>query len=105
MEGSGLDDAFKLIYASNCVVKMFSGHALSRAIRAHLFVYLSVGKMIFDLIDFSDKEADAMEAYLSGETADQLEWVAENLDVENIRNKFDRELGEKSHSKTVGEIF
>ena len=36
MGGTGLQEAFELVYAENAVVHIFNGKAYSRAVRAHL---------------------------------------------------------------------
>lgn len=65
MDGSGLADALKVIYAENSVEKMLQGHAYSRAVRAHFLVYVTLAKIIMDLIDLTDDERDKIESYVS----------------------------------------
>ena len=48
MGGSGLDDVFKTVYAPGTVPHIMSGHAYSRAFRAHL---LASSALLFTLLD------------------------------------------------------
>lgn len=58
MAGSGLEEAFKVIYAENSVDKIISGHAYARAVRAHSLAYLSIAKILLDASEFPDALRD-----------------------------------------------
>ena len=61
MSGSGLKKLSSTIYASVSVQKIMSGHACSPAVRDHQLVYLALGKIIFELITFTDDEKQEMD--------------------------------------------
>lgn len=64
MSGSGLKDLFNTIYAENSVEKMMSGHAYSRAVRAHILCHLALAKVILQSINFK-KDRDTMDEILN----------------------------------------
>lgn len=63
MAGSGLKELLELLYAGNSVNKILTGHAYSRAVRAHTLTHLSLAKIILDSVDFSDDERDVLDDY------------------------------------------
>ncbi|KAK3895921.1 hypothetical protein Pcinc_000394 [Petrolisthes cinctipes] len=58
MTGSGLEDLWKRVYAKGSVVHMLTGHAFSRAVRAHILTLLALINVLIksDLESQPDKE-------------------------------------------------
>ncbi|KMQ84140.1 hypothetical protein RF55_18320 [Lasius niger] len=54
MDGSGIKEALKVIYAPNSVDKMLNGHAYARAIRAHTLLHLALSTIILKDMDIDD---------------------------------------------------
>lgn len=53
MDGSGLEDLWSEIYAPNSIKQMMSGHAFSRALRAHILTFTAIGIHICRMINTS----------------------------------------------------
>lgn len=54
MAGSGLKELWSTIYATNSIEKMMTGHAYSRAVRAHFLTQLCLGIIILDELNLPD---------------------------------------------------
>lgn len=94
MSGSGIEEVLQIIYAANCVDKLLSGHAYSRAIRAHFLVAVSLGKIIMNEIELTDEERDSLDSYLN-DVDRTIILTAENDNViQTVRRKFDSKLKE-----------
>ena len=50
MKGSGLEELFAEVYAENSVVHMFSGKAISRALRAHILAESALTTMLINIL-------------------------------------------------------
>ena len=61
MSGSGLEDLWEQVYTKNSIICMLSGHAFSRAVRAHIFTLLG---LLSVLLKNSDCECYANREYL-----------------------------------------
>ena len=61
MNGSGLKQLFGTIYAENTVETIMSGHAYSRAVRAHLLANLVLGGMVLDEKQLTEQERNDLE--------------------------------------------
>ena len=72
MAGSGLEELWESVYAKGSVVHMMSGHAYSRALRAHFLTQAALGEVLF-------KTANCLE----GTDADELKTLYEDLIVRN----------------------
>lgn len=94
MSGSGLEHALKTIYAENSVEKILSGHAYSRAVRAHFLVHLSLAKRIMETIEFDDYERAEMDNLLRDSDRTVVLGVNENIIVQKVLDKFDAALNE-----------
>ncbi|CAI6347499.1 unnamed protein product [Macrosiphum euphorbiae] len=55
MAGSGLKELWNTIYAANSIEKMITGHAYSRAVRAHMLTQVCLGKLILDELDLTEE--------------------------------------------------
>lgn len=64
MNGSGLKEAFSLIYAETSAEKALTGHAFSRAVRGHLLVHLALSKIIFSSLDLFEHEEATLNSLL-----------------------------------------
>lgn len=65
MNGSGLEDLWATIYASDSVKKMITGHAYARALRAHILTFTALGSLICKTIDTSPDINDHAKRMLS----------------------------------------
>ena len=50
MKGSGIEDLFAEVYATNCVEHMFSGKSYARALRAHLMTESALMKLLLEML-------------------------------------------------------
>ena len=77
MSGSGIDKVLQTIYASNAVVHILRGKAISRAIRAHFIVDASLDAIL---------SADAMDInlFLTISENDSEEDSQDNLQLEDV---------------------
>ncbi|CAI6365558.1 unnamed protein product [Macrosiphum euphorbiae] len=66
MAGSGLRELWKTIYAANSIDKMMTGHAYSRAVRAHnMLTPLCLSKIILDEIELTEEYKITLKNYIS----------------------------------------
>lgn len=79
MSGSGLKELLSLIYAPISVDKMMIGHAYARAIRGHLLTHLALGRIILEMVEFTEEEKI------------EIEDVLENFDDGNCELKLQQE--------------
>lgn len=56
MAGSGLKQLISVIYAELSVDQMLSGHAYSRALRAHILCHVAIAKIIRQTIQLTEDE-------------------------------------------------
>ena len=64
MADSGLQQLLSVVYAENSVVHILNGHAYARAIRAHMLVSTTIGKLILTLVHLSPEEEVAIKDIL-----------------------------------------
>lgn len=64
MQESGLEDLWSVIYAPESVKKMISGHAFSRALRAHILTFTALGRKICSSSEAPQKWKDFMNEFL-----------------------------------------
>nr|XP_018912013.1 PREDICTED: uncharacterized protein LOC109040498 [Bemisia tabaci] len=64
MNGSGLKELLCTVYAPNSVEKMMTGHAYSRALRAHFLTYQALTEIILHSMEFSDEAKSELEEIL-----------------------------------------
>lgn len=85
MTGSGLENLWERVYAKGSVVHMLTGHAFSRAVRAHILTLLA---LIYVLLDKSDWESQTNKEHLVSlyqDTVDQDEDAAEIDEDESLQ--------------------
>lgn len=99
MDGSGLQDLFSGAYSCGVIAstkKMLTGHAYSRALRAHILVHLALAKIVLSTIIFSEKEHSEINDILSdvGSTnfSENIEASSVISSIINIFSKILREL-------------
>lgn len=92
MAGSGLQDLLKVIFAANSVEKIMSGHAYSRAVRAHVLSHLALAKKIMDSIEFTDHERDEMDFIVNDPERSAILTAVENIATQDASAKFHEEL-------------
>lgn len=63
MENSGLKDVMLEMYSEELVEKIMSGHAYSRALRAHSLIHLVLAKMIFQEVILTAEETISLNKY------------------------------------------
>lgn len=70
MDGSGLQDAFSIVYAQASTEKMLAGHAYSRAVRAHTLCNLALGHILLTRMEISEEETTALLRVLDSTSLD-----------------------------------
>lgn len=88
MAGSGIRELLTTIYAENSVEKVLNGHAYSRAVRAHLLTNLALTNLIFDEIQFTEKEREETVKLLDGSERSVISSVDGNETFKDIVCKF-----------------
>ena len=63
MKGSGLQEAFCVLFAEKSAEKSFQGHAYSRAIRGHTLIQASLAAQIFQEIPLSEEEISCLSQF------------------------------------------
>lgn len=92
MGGSGLADIFNNIYATNSVDKIMTGHAYSRAVRAHISIHLALAKQIMDDIEFTDDERDEIYYVIGNPERSAILTATKNIAIQAAHTKFDEKL-------------
>jgi len=87
MDGSGLKECLTQVYAENSVDKMLTGHAYSRAIRAHFLVQNSLARKIISNIDFDENETRTLHSAF-----DNIESIDVTDSILAIKKKFDDKM-------------
>ncbi|KAK2578572.1 hypothetical protein KPH14_012006, partial [Odynerus spinipes] len=105
MSGSGLEDALKMIYAENSVEKICSGHAYSRAVRAHFLLHLSLAKRIMDKIEFEDSERNEVDHLLMDLDRTVVLTAKENNVVKKLIEKFDAALHQAESNGPTAKLW
>ncbi|XP_066911989.1 uncharacterized protein [Clytia hemisphaerica] len=107
MKGSGLDELFEEVYAEDTVKHINSGHAVARAIRAHLLVQSAlINHITCTLVDqnklvIEDIESSYKKAMDEGFTNDNLVTLSESKairDMEESIATFSNTMSEKSRT-------
>lgn len=65
MAGSGLSELLTTIYAQNSIIKMMSGHAYSRAVRAHLLTHQALSHFIIQIMELTEEDKETVDRFLS----------------------------------------
>lgn len=65
MDGSGLKEAFSVIYAQNSAEKALAGHAYNRAIRGHFLIHIALANILFESIELTEEENATLDELLS----------------------------------------
>jgi len=80
MAGSGLKELLRTIYPANSIAKIMTGHAYSRAVRAHFLTQLCLGKIILDELDLLETKKTTLKYYI-------LSKNCINITLEEIKNE------------------
>lgn len=72
MAGSRLKELWSTIYAANSIEKMMTGHAYSRAVRAHFLTQLCLGKIILDELDLPESKKNTLKNYIFSKNSTNL---------------------------------
>lgn len=98
MEGCGLSEAFKVIFAENAVDAILSGHAFARSIRGHILNLVALCTHIFKSCNFDLEEQNFVSALLKNESFDENTF-ADNPIFQSINLKFKNEFINKKKKK------
>ncbi|KAK6186089.1 hypothetical protein SNE40_008194 [Patella caerulea] len=120
MQSSGLQDAMETVYATNAVQHMFSGKAISRAVRGHLLVDSALNMLIVsdvyglsvtpqdselgDIQDHVDKDVDVIASLYDQllSKAIGVEDISNHPVFDNVRSKLERHKRELLQYPTAG---
>ncbi|XP_031784033.1 uncharacterized protein LOC116417072 [Nasonia vitripennis] len=94
MNGSGLKEAFCIIYAENSAEKAFVGHAYSRAIRAHFLVQVALATIIFESLQLTEEETEMFDALLLNVGAEIFQEDMQQQKFTIIRDRFMKQIEE-----------
>lgn len=92
MDGSGLKEAFSVIYAENSAEKALAGHAYSRAIRGHFLIHIALANIIFDSIELTEEEKATFDDLLSDLGSENFKDNMVKEEFLNIKNKFTEQM-------------
>lgn len=92
MAGSGLKELFNSIYALLSTEKILTGHAYSRAVRAHILAHTCLAKIILDTMD------------LSSDLQDKLTELVVNVDRSVILSAHEKECVGELNAKFLAQL-
>ncbi|KAL7294973.1 hypothetical protein TKK_0011684 [Trichogramma kaykai] len=94
MDGSGLQEAFEIIFAQCSAAKALTGHAYSRAVRGHLLVQNAISNIILSSINISPENNFVINECLEAlkDEFEHLHEFYEVSDLNEIKNFFWNEL-------------
>ena len=108
MKGSGLEELFTEVYASNTVEHMMSGKAYARALRGHMLVSTALVKLMFELrpgclTGISKESIQTLHTYLMEGACneDQLQQQQTARKVNCILDDLLRDLASESDTATL----
>lgn len=92
MRGSGLTELFNTVYAMNSIEKIMTGHAYSRAVRAHILAHRTLAKIVFESTAFGPILEGEIEGILYSE--DKTVVLSANPDdcLKDLKAKFASQL-------------
>jgi len=95
MAGSGLKDILSLIYATNTVDKMLSGHAYARAIRGHFLMHEALGRIIsHEITDITEEEKKIIIELFSSSASLTVDDILKEDAVRRVSEKFQNTVTE-----------
>lgn len=94
MDGSGLQELFQETYAGASVIKMMTGHAYSRALRAHILAHIALTKLVLSMTKITEKEESAILQFLVNFTGQSKFQDTDLPDTAGILRKFNTKLNE-----------
>lgn len=92
MDGSGLKEAFLVIFAENSAEKALDARAYSRGIRGHFLIQIALTKLIFESIELSDEEKAKLNMVLSDLGSMDFGKEINSDEMTKIRDKFIKEI-------------
>lgn len=104
MDGSGLQDLFSVAYASASAEKMMTGHAYSRAVRAHILAHLALAKIVLSKIQFTEKEHSEIIDTLNNVASIYFEKI-EASSISSIINIFSEKLLELGKNGATAKLW
>lgn len=102
MAGSGLKQLMSVIYAEQSVEKMLSGHAYSRAVRAHILCHLAVTKIIWQAIELTEDERARMSELPDPADRTVVLMIEQSESFKSVAEKFKKRLTQlEAHGPTA----
>lgn len=94
MAGSGLRELLNTIYAANSIDKMMTGHAYSRAVRAHMLTQLCLSKIILDENGLTEEYKITLKNYISSTdyTTSTLEDIENHEIIQDLIHKVENQI-------------
>uniref|UniRef100_A0ABD2VTT7 Uncharacterized protein n=1 Tax=Trichogramma kaykai TaxID=54128 RepID=A0ABD2VTT7_9HYME len=80
MDGSGLLEAFQVLFAECSAAKALTGHAYSRAVRGHILVQNALSNLLLTSIDISSDDEEKIESCFEAVETDE-EYLEEFCDL------------------------
>jgi len=107
MTNSGLQEILDTICAPNSVEKLLTGHAYSRAVRAHSLTHLALSKLIFERIKLTEDERVKANEYFSVyfEQPTSMEVVNQDPNFNLMTNKFITEINSIKNLGPTAELW
>lgn len=105
MACSGLKELLTTIYAANSVDKILSGHAYSRAVRAHTLTNLALAHLIFDEIQLTDEEKADVERMLKDTERSLIIHAKDNETVQTVSIKYKTALEKLEHDVPTSKLW
>lgn len=107
MAGSGLEDLWKTVYATNSVTHMMTGRAYSRGLRAHLLTQHALATLMLESFSLNDTLInDLKECYISvNESTSSLEDIKHASILQEFVNLFDTKLEETASSGRTEKLW
>ncbi|KAJ8672056.1 hypothetical protein QAD02_003315 [Eretmocerus hayati] len=102
MDGSGLDDLWSTAYAPESIKKMFTGHAFSRALRAHIISLTAMASEICKKIDVDDSSKDFIRSFFQDWNKDDSPGMSECNSEEFLKQLAEKFMAELEKLKSNG---
>lgn len=92
MAGSGLKELFNAIYALLSTEKILTGHAYSRAVRAHILAHATLATIIFETMDLTSDLQEKLTEFINDADRSVILSAHEKECVEELKTKFSAQL-------------
>lgn len=102
MAGSGLEQLWSTVYAQNTVPHLMSGHAYSRALRAHFLVYEALSVIILRELSLPEESITILENLYKNPMLHELE---NNILLEQIQAEIEDKFEAHSKLSRTGKLW